>query len=211
MNTGETRELVMIAALKLFRERGFETVSVRDVTKEANVNLASVNYHFGNKDGLIMEATSRILDPFNTRRIELLAEVIKSHGGIESTPIRSIFHSFLKPLLVADSDVIDHVLLAKLAAKHTSDPEAEISEVTRTIYRDLLVAYVKAIYSKIPELTPEQIRRRLVFTSGAALQYIMLGTRAASLTGEAESASSDEILENLLDFTLHGFQPITKG
>ena len=90
-----TREDIITAALELFAEKGFETVSVRDVTNRAKVNLASVSYHFGNKEGLIKEATSRILDPMNLRRTELLLDVISKNDGIEKTSLEEIFQVFL--------------------------------------------------------------------------------------------------------------------
>ena len=42
-----TKNQVFNAAERLFALHGFQNVSVRDITAEAGVNLASVNYHFG--------------------------------------------------------------------------------------------------------------------------------------------------------------------
>ena len=44
-----TRDLVFVAAEHLFAVHGFQKVSVRDITAEAKVNLASINYHFGSR------------------------------------------------------------------------------------------------------------------------------------------------------------------
>ena len=206
----DTREEIITAALELFAEKGFETVSVRDVTKRAKVNLASVSYHFGNKDGLIREATSRILDPMNLRRSELLSETIAQNGGIENTPLRQIFYAFLKPLFMPEDPTVSHAMLSKLAARFTNSADAEFPEVTLTIYKDLLVSYVKAIYTKLPHLKPEEIRERLVFTSGAALQYIMLAPMAAALTGEEDNTPKEKVLADIIDFTLYGFDPKNK-
>jgi AcrR family transcriptional regulator len=48
----ETRTRVLNAAARLFAERGFARVTVRDICKKARANVAAVNYHFGDKDGL---------------------------------------------------------------------------------------------------------------------------------------------------------------
>ena len=48
-----TRERILSAAEALFAERGFDTVSLRDITGAADANVAAVNYHFGSKDKLI--------------------------------------------------------------------------------------------------------------------------------------------------------------
>ena len=48
----ETRARLLNAAARLFAERGFAKVTVRDICKKARANVAAVNYHFGGKDGL---------------------------------------------------------------------------------------------------------------------------------------------------------------
>jgi len=52
MGDQETRARVLDAAARLFAERGFARVTVRDICKKARANVAAVNYHFGGKDGL---------------------------------------------------------------------------------------------------------------------------------------------------------------
>ncbi|PJF45437.1 MAG: TetR/AcrR family transcriptional regulator, partial [Candidatus Thermofonsia Clade 3 bacterium] len=60
-----TRERILDAAERLFAERGFAGTSLRDITSEARVNLAAVNYHFGSKDELFLATVVRRLEPVN--------------------------------------------------------------------------------------------------------------------------------------------------
>jgi AcrR family transcriptional regulator len=50
-----TRERLLTAAAALFAEHGFRRVTVRDICEEASANVAAVNYHFGDKQGLYRE------------------------------------------------------------------------------------------------------------------------------------------------------------
>lgn len=43
---------IMKAALSLFAEKGFEAVSVREISKKSGHNLSMVSYYFGGKEGL---------------------------------------------------------------------------------------------------------------------------------------------------------------
>ena len=54
-----TRERILDVAERLFAERGFDATSLRNITTDAAVNLAAVNYHFGSKDELILAALKR--------------------------------------------------------------------------------------------------------------------------------------------------------
>lgn len=44
------------AAQEEFAERGFDGATVRDICNKAGANVASINYYFGGKDGLYIEA-----------------------------------------------------------------------------------------------------------------------------------------------------------
>jgi len=48
----KTRARLLEAALELFSERGFDDVTVRQISNAADANLAAVSYHFGDKLGL---------------------------------------------------------------------------------------------------------------------------------------------------------------
>ena len=55
MPSDRTRALILDAAERLYAERGFGDVTLRDIVAAAGVNLAAVNYHFGSKDEMIAE------------------------------------------------------------------------------------------------------------------------------------------------------------
>src|SRR5438046_4342187 len=58
----KTRERLIEAGRRLFAERGFKRVSVREICCEARANVAAVNYHFGDKLGLYREVMRSAID-----------------------------------------------------------------------------------------------------------------------------------------------------
>ncbi len=50
-----TRDRLLATGTRLFAERGFQNVTVRDICTEAAANVAAINYHFEGKAGLYME------------------------------------------------------------------------------------------------------------------------------------------------------------
>ena len=50
-----TKQKIINVSLRFFAEEGLSGVSVRTIAKEAEVNIAAVNYHFGSKADLYFE------------------------------------------------------------------------------------------------------------------------------------------------------------
>lgn len=50
------RNKILLTALELFAEKGFERVTVRQIAKEAQVNISAISYYFGDKAGLYKAA-----------------------------------------------------------------------------------------------------------------------------------------------------------
>jgi AcrR family transcriptional regulator len=63
LSQSKTARQIQAAAETLFAEQGFAETTMRQITAAAEVNLASVNYHFGSKQGLIQAVAESYLKP----------------------------------------------------------------------------------------------------------------------------------------------------
>ena len=79
-NEGDGRARLIEAALRLFAERGFDGVTVRDLATASGVSVGLINHHFGSKEGLraavddhfmrqFEEATAFEPEPKNSERV----------------------------------------------------------------------------------------------------------------------------------------------
>jgi AcrR family transcriptional regulator len=97
MAADHTRTAILLAAERLYAERGFADVTMRDIVAAADVNLAAVNYHFGSKDELIAELfVSRSLVT-NRERLNELKAAEEAGGG--RARIDAIFAALVGPTL----------------------------------------------------------------------------------------------------------------
>lgn len=73
--TNNARENLLITALDLFGRYGFDGTSTRMITAQAKVNLQSIAYYFGNKEGLYQAAITHLLDEITQKTQSLRAEI----------------------------------------------------------------------------------------------------------------------------------------
>ncbi|MBS0528657.1 MAG: TetR family transcriptional regulator [Proteobacteria bacterium] len=81
MATDHTRSAILTAAERLYADRGFADVTLRDIVAAAGVNLAAVNYHFGSKDELIAELFVTRSLATNRERLNELKAAEEAGGG----------------------------------------------------------------------------------------------------------------------------------
>ena len=65
----DTRQRLLHSAGALFAEKGFRATTVRDICRQAEVNLQAVSYHFGDKQRLYVDAV-RFAHDSNHRRAD---------------------------------------------------------------------------------------------------------------------------------------------
>src|SRR5205823_14288862 len=54
--TDATQQRLLEAAEQVFADKGFKAASIREISKRAGANIAAVNYYFGDKERLYIEA-----------------------------------------------------------------------------------------------------------------------------------------------------------
>src|SRR5260221_13402913 len=95
MASDHTRSAILAAAERLYADRGFGDVTLRDIVAEANVNLAAVNYHFGSTGELIAELFVTRSLATNRGRLNGL-NAAEEHGGGRA-PLEQIFRALVGP------------------------------------------------------------------------------------------------------------------
>jgi AcrR family transcriptional regulator len=158
-----TKTRILDAAEKLFGKNGFEETSLRDITAEAQVNLAAVNYHFHTKESLIDAVILRRLEPVNRRRLEIL-----DAAGDKPT-VEQIVRAFLAPVIEADLPNV-----APLIGRVFSNPAQFAVRVFQKDLAPVVRRFDQAIALAVPGLTPEERFWRLNFMAGAMTHLLAM-------------------------------------
>ncbi|MBT8038070.1 MAG: TetR family transcriptional regulator [Verrucomicrobiae bacterium] len=205
----ETRDQILDAAWNLFAERGFEDVSVRDVTNTAGVNLASVSYHFGGKEGLIQETVKHCMNPINEYRIKLLNELVTMHGSVDEVPLVELVTAFMRPVVMPDECGVRSGLMLRMLARYLIESDYTIPPASRSLYTEMIQAYAKAFMVKFPGVDPLTLVKHMVFAAGSVMLYHGLGKVALQLSSGSQEdigeIDREEMLQDVVEYTLCGF------
>lgn len=165
MNTSDTRERLLDAAQHLFVKRGIGGTSLRSITAHAGTNLASVNYHFGSKDGLIHAVFARYLGPTNQERLQMLND---AEEGAAPNPlaVEIILGAFFAPpfrLFHADAKSREFPLL--ISRLH-AEPE-DLQQTIFSQFDEVKSRFIAAFSRALPHIPHEELLWRLLFVVGA--------------------------------------------
>ncbi len=64
MSDQDTKKKIVEASTYLFGVKGYDGTSTREIALRAGVNIASLNYHFKSKQGLLKEVTAAVIEEF---------------------------------------------------------------------------------------------------------------------------------------------------
>lgn len=196
-----TKLALIEAASGLFAERGFEVVSVREITGRAGANVASVKYHFGSRDGLIDAVVARMATPVNEERLRRLDE-------LESRTIRGLLTAFFEPLLSQiQSSPLSEKLFVKLMGRVVGDRPYEFPEEVMGQFREVAGRYVPAFMEACPGLTSEDVFWRIHFSFGVLSNTLTHGDLLKKISeGKVGDEALSTTLNRVIDFCEAGFQ-----
>ena len=120
----EARSRLLLAALRLFAEKGFAKTSTREIAQAADVNLAAIKYYFGDKAGLYRVVFS---EPLGTacESVDLsdptlsLRDVLRiffedfvaplKHGDVVQLAVRMHYREMLEPTGLWMEEIDNHI------------------------------------------------------------------------------------------------------
>ncbi|PSU27375.1 TetR/AcrR family transcriptional regulator [Photobacterium phosphoreum] len=161
-----TKNRILDAAELLFAERGFKDTSLRAITTAAGANLAAVNYHYGDKKGLIRAVLSRYLEQFMPT---FKKELVTLHQRDEFD-MNDVFLCTKRPLLRLNSFKNNGTtIFMSLIGRGYTDVQGHLRWFITTHYDDVIQLFVGAVRRAYPCLDPETLFWRLHFTLGASV------------------------------------------
>lgn len=201
----ETYSRLLESASRLFAERGFGGVTVRDICNAADANVAAVSYHFGDKQALYMVVVERAL------------EVVKkiSDTTMDTSPntsaedkLRHYVHTFLLRIVRPDGRV-------ERIQKLLNHEMAEPTPAVRTIVQHLIVPrlqFLGALVTEIIGCAPDdpRVSQCVMSIQAQCLFHAPDKFKSAAFPGwpATDDASIAAAADHITDFSLAGIRSL---
>ena len=194
MASDQTRTAILVAAERLYADRGFSDVTLRDIVAEANVNLAAVNYHFGSKDELIAELFVTRSLALNKERLRELREAEEAGDG--RADISEVLRALVGPTL---RGCLGPANQSSPAARFMIRVSIESVPAIRRIRNreiDHLRKFIAAMKRSLPDRSEVELYWGLHFALAMAQQTVRDTERLAKLS---EGQCDIDDVENVID------------
>ena len=162
--TDSTRQRILDTAEQLFADQGFHATTLRQITREAQVNLAAVNYHHGSKDALILAVFQRRLDELNSERLARLQSVLDAS---DPPDLEKVLGAFIYPaLLLSTQSAGDGGRFMRLLMRAWAENATQLHGTIARQYSHVMRAFADAV-SRALGTSPDNLRQQLDFLIGA--------------------------------------------
>ena len=152
----DTKARILEAAGQVFAEKGFRDATIRDICQLAQVNLAAVNYHFGDKERLYIESVKRA----HASRADQVPMPTWSPG----TPATEKLHEFIYIFLCRVLGDDDSGWQCPLMMRELAHPTAACEELAREYIRPHFALLQSILGELIPAHVSEVERHRIGFS-----------------------------------------------
>jgi AcrR family transcriptional regulator len=199
------RERILDVAERLFAEYGINGVGLRAITTEAKVNLASIAYHFGSKEGLLEAIFAQRAAPIAEERLRLLSACYEA--GKKPT-LEDLLEAFLRPALVLGMQPqFGGPAFAKLRARLAAAPEALSRKILSKAFDFSSRKYIDAIARTLDGLPRADVEWRFHFMLGAMYYTMANSGRMQTLTGgRIDPGNVKRALRHMIPFLAAGFR-----
>jgi len=195
----DVRNRILDVAEALFCERGFEGVSVRELTAAAGCNLAAVNYYFGGKDKLYAEMFRRQFEMMIQRNLGIIERVMAQPDVSLEVLLRAVMEPVIRRVIENETGGKVLRLLVREILNRRIDQETLSADMKGRLFDRL----GRAILQLVPEIEPDKILLVVLSFDGAMLHpFLFMDFYQESMP----DLTVDDLLDHMVRFVAAGIR-----
>jgi len=204
--TPTTRDRILNAAERLFAQRGYYGVTIRQITREAGVDVALASYYFGPKTDLFRAVLERRADELHGAILQSLEDAAM-RAGDRPASVESLIRAFAQPsidrLVRGGDGWRDYI---HLMAGLYSSQQIEFLTVMNEMYMPALRRFMDLVRHSVPTASERSVTLSFYMLLTAVIGIYSETAGLDDLSGGSiRSTEFDAILDHLAPFFAAGF------
>jgi len=192
------RTRILLAAGPVFAEKGFDGATVREISAAAGVNLAAVNYYFGDKERLYLETVK------HAREVRSQEEPLPDWDDAvpAEVKLRGFVHTLLRRVVGLKAAPWQVRLMMREIVEPTAACRELVQDYFQPTFEMLLTIVEEIVETQIPRHRLEQLGFSIV---GQCLYYRVAGEVVGMIVDPEdleEHYSTDALTDHIVDFSL---------
>jgi AcrR family transcriptional regulator len=201
----ETRARILDAALRLFRERGFERTTMRDVAGEAEVATGAAYYYFRSKEELVMAFYLRTSEEAR----DDLAKALAASKSLQKRMRAMIELKFAQ--FAEHRDLMRALLTVGVDPRHPLSPFGEETKAVRDETIDWYARALEGSDIKVPkDIAPHLPRLLWMYHMGLIYHWLIDESPEQRRTKQLSDTSLDLVVQLLRVASLPFMGPLRK-
>jgi len=202
-----TRERILDAAERLFAQRGYYGVTIRQITHEAGVDVALASYYFGPKVALFSEVVRRRAQEHYSTILGALNIAVEAAGD-RPPSVEALIRAFVQPVFdrLSGDDEGWRNYVHLLAQLSNSQQLEEFTQPMNEVIDPYIRRLIEQFRLSLPTASEQSIATSYYMLQAAVINiYSQTGGIDRVSDGLCDSSDLDKILDHLVPFFAAGF------
>lgn len=197
-----SRERILAVAEEVFLVSGFDGVSVRELTEAAGVNIALVNYHFGSKRNLYLEALRHKFSAVSEMKCAQLQQQLIA---LEKPGLPQVVSAYVTLYLGSDEDAQATQKFLKLISRRLADDDDAMELLFAELIAPIHLLVRDALGQICPGMGDEKLSLCIGSMTGQIFHYLRFPHAFQTLLGSpGEGTLRDAMVQHIIDFSMKG-------
>lgn len=198
----DTKTALLDCAEEFFLARGFEHVSIREITAASGANVAAINYHFNGKTNLYREILARRMDAIAREKISMLAQFA---SRIPAASLEELLGAYIRSYFDTLNSSTDMDRLMQIIYREMGPDAVATDLVTTRLVMPIHQALQAAILNVCPTLDPGHTSLCISSTTGQILHFIRARDILKTLRTPAQNTTFiEDTIRHITQFSLRG-------
>ena len=206
-NGQETKARLLRTTETLFASKGVAGVTMRGVAEKAQTNLASVHYHFGSKEAMVLEMIQSKIEPINSKRRKRLVEA-KVKFADKPLPNIEIFRALIHPVgEEVEKQITNQNGIIEIISRSFTEPAEFLDKIQKRFFGELSQVFMTELKKSNPNANEEDLYWNYHLAVSSMLGTLAQHRRMIDFSvGKYNQNDVTAMIDRLIIFVSNGFE-----